>query len=372
MKQLYLDDAATTAVKPPVLKAMLPYFTKKYANPSSEHDLGREARVVVEKARSTIANYLGAKPQEIYFTSGVTEANNWVFQGLLRAHKHKKKILISSIEHGSTIEVCAFLEKQGYTVVRIPVNKEGFVDLDFLKHELDDKTLVVSVMHANNLFGTVQHISEIAKICKSRGVLFHTDASQTLGVIDLNVNSMQLDLVSACAHKIGGPKGIGFLYIREGVKIEPLIFGGGQQKGMRGGTENVPGIVGLAAALTHKPKPSSKLLKLQNLCMQELEEIGGKINGPKTGRLPGNIHVSFKGIDSNTLLAFLSKSKIYVSVGSACDSHRVHEDYVLKAIGLPLDLMKGSIRITLNDKVSEKDVKRIIATIKKDLHTLRI
>ncbi len=373
MKTLYLDDAATTKVDTKVLKAMLPYFTKKYANASSSHDLGREARNAVEKARIEIAKYIGAKPQEIYFTSGVTEGNNWVFQGLARTNenKNKKKIIISSIEHGSTIEVCKFLEREGYKITRIPLNKEGFADLEFLKRELDSNTLVVSIMHANNLFGTIQNISQIANICKSKEVLFHTDASQTLGNVHINVNLMQVDLLSACAHKIGGPKGIGFLYIRENVKIEPFIFGGGQQKGMRGGTENVPGIVGLAAALKYKSKPTSRLIILQNMCMQEIEKFG-QVNGSRTHRLPGNVHVSFKGIDSSTLLAFLSKKKIYVSVGSACNSSRAHEDYVLKAIGLPVDLIKGSIRITLNEKVTEGDVKHLVKVIKKDLEKIRI
>lgn len=370
MKERYIDDAATTQVKPAVLKAMLPFFTEDYGNPSSPYALGEMARDAVNESRKKLAKEINSKPQEIIFTSGVTEANNLALQGMARASK-KKKIVVSAIEHASIIETCDFLRK-GYEIAKIPVNKEGLLNLRKLEDEIDGNTLLVSVMHANNVIGTIQDIYAIGALCRKKSVLFHTDAAQSFGKLAIDVKAMNIDLLSAGAHKIGGPKGIGFLYAREGIKIEPLIFGGGQERGMRGGTENVPAIVGFARALELQRKINKdKIRKLKDNLIIELEKIGGTINGSKLCRLYNNIHVCFSGIDADSLVAFLSERGIYVSTGSACETRRQKEDHVLKAIGLNGKKIKGSIRITLNEDINQRESEGVVREIMRALKILR-
>jgi cysteine desulfurase len=247
----YLDDSASTRVNDHVLKAMLPWFSRDYGNPSSLHDFGLKARKKLDEVRTEIARKIGAKAHEIIFTSGVTESNNLALQGLARIN-NKRKIVISSIEHASINEICIYLQRQGYTIVRIPVHEDGTVQLDILEKSIDDRTLLVSISHANNVIGTVQDITAIGRLCHRKNVVFHTDASQTFNRIHLNVRDSQVTMLSGSGHKMGGPKGSGFLFIREGIRLEPLIYGGGQERGLRGGTENVPAIVGLGAALEIK------------------------------------------------------------------------------------------------------------------------
>ncbi len=374
MKHLYFDESATTSVNPNVMKAMMPYFSEEYGNPSSPHAMGAKAKDAVNEARTKLAKEINAKPREIYFTSGATESNNWVFQGLVRAknNKYKKKIIISAIEHASVIEPCAALEKGGYHVVRIPVNKDGIVKYDILEREIDDKTLLVSVMHVNNVIGTVQDIEAIGRICRKKGVLFHNDASQSFGKLVIDVRKMNIDLLSASAHKIGGAKGIGLLYVREGIAIEPLIYGGGQERDMRGGTENVAGAAGFAAALEEIKKVNqNKIRVLRDYIMQEIEKIGGAINGSRPARLYNNVHASFKGVDGGTLAEFLSQRGIYVSTGSACDSRKEKEGYVLRAIGLNKELMNSSIRITLPSDVTKKECNELLRALEKGIRVLR-
>ncbi len=364
MKTLYLDDAATTRVSGNVLRRMTKLFTLKYGNPSSSHEMGERARKAVTDARIKLAQEINAKPWELIFTSGVTEANNLALQGLVRASK-RKKIIISAIEHASVMEICSYLEKHGYEIVKIPVNRDGLIDLDFLKREIDSNTLLVSVMHVNNVLGTIQDLGAIGEICAKHQVLLHTDAAQSFGKLEIDVKKMNVGMLSASSHKIGGPKGAGFLYVKEEVKIEPIIFGGGQERGLRGGTENVPAIVGFSAALDEIKKINKKKIEiLRDKLFFELEGLGGNINGSRDRRIYNNIHVSFRGIDGGALAAFLSAKNIYVSTGSACETKRKNEDHVLSAISLERSLAKGSIRISLNSEIRWKDIKKIILAIK--------
>src|SRR3989344_7148306 len=362
--KIYLDNASTTRVKDDVLKAMLPYFSIDYGNPSSVHNVGEKARKAIDKARELIAKEINAKPWEIVFTSGTTESNNLMLFGLARANrnKNKKKIIISAIEHASIIEPCEVLKREGFEIIRAPVDNQGIVDMDFLRRGIDKNTLVVSVMHVNNVLGVVERIAEIGKMCHERGVLFHTDAAQSFGKIEIDVRKMNVDLLSAGAHKIGGPKGTGFLYIRDGVKIEPLIYGGGQERGLRGGTENVAGIVGFAKALEVSSKVDRE--KIRNYLIEEIENIGGEINGSKSERIYNNVHFSLKGIDAQDMVMRLSARGIYVSSGSACESKKEKEEHVLKAIGLKRDMIENSIRISLNEDTSKNDAEHFIRVLK--------
>lgn len=373
MKPLYLDDGSTRVVHRDVLNAMLPYFTTSYGNPSSSHVLGEQARVALNRARTTLAARLGAKAHELIFTSGTSESNSWALQGLARAYPKKKTIITSAIEHASIRETCAFLARQGYRIITIPVTREGLIREDVLEHELKHAdVLVVSIMHVNNVIGTIQNISAIGALCARHHVLFHTDASQSFGKLPLDVKKSQVDLASLSSHKVGGPKGIGALYIRDGVLVTPIIFGGGQERGMRGGTENVPAIVGFAKALeVARTINTEKIQKLREYLMERLEELGGVVNGSTEKRIYNNVHVSFAGVDATTLVAFLSHHGVYVSSGSACDSTREKEDHVLKALGLSGEEMGGSLRITLNERTTRADVNRLIVLLKKILATLR-
>ena len=369
MQKLYLDNAATTKTRKEVVREMGKFMLEDYGNPSSQHEFGIKAREAIDNARAKIAKEINARAGEIHFTSGGTESNNLAIFGLAKAEKNKKTIIISEIEHPSIIEPCKELEKRGYKIIKIGVNKEGIINIDELEKLIKanrDDLLLVSVMHVNNIIGVVQEIEEIEIICKENGVLFHTDAVQSFGKIDIDVRN-GIDLLSASGHKINGPKGIGFLYAREGIDIMPLIYGGGQEKGIRSGTENVPGIIGMAKALELQRKINKdKIKNIRDKFMKELEKIGGKINGSEKKRIYNNINVSFP-VDASNLVAFLSEKGIYVSAGSACESKKEKEDETLKAIGLGKEEIKGSIRITLNGEIKKKDLDKVIKEIGKSL-----
>lgn len=369
MKEIYLDNAATTKVKKEVVLEMEKYFTGKFGNPSSLHEKGDETSDAINKVRKNIAKELGAKIHEIVFTSGGTESNNLAIQGIFRTKHKKKKIVISSIEHSSVMQICKFLERKGFEVVKIPVDKKGFTDLEVLEKSVDKNTLLVSVMAVNNIFGTIQNLKAIGKICKKKRVYFHTDAVQGFGKFKINVKDLGIDLLSASSHKIGGPKGIGFLYVKSGTKIQPLFFGGGQEKGLRSGTENVPGIIGFGKALEiYKKKNWEKIEKLRNLLFYGLEKIGGVINGSKEKRVLNNVNVSFSGANAENLIYRLSEKKIYVSSGSACDSKKKEDDLILKSLGLNGKEILGSLRLTLDEENSEKDIKKVVKEISKLLN----
>lgn len=373
MKEIYLDSAATTSVYKEVVSEMDKFYLKDYGNPSSQHILGERAEKAVLESRKKIASEINAKPYEIIFTSGTTESNNIVFFGLAKRCKNKNRIIISSIEHSSIFEICDVLKKEGYEIVEIPIDSRGFLILEKLETEINDETLLVSIIHANNEIGVIQDFDKIGKICRSKEVIFHGDCAQSFGKLKIDVNKMNLDMVSAGAHKIGGPKGVGFLYSRSGVEIEPLIYGGGQERGLRGGTENVPGIVGFTKALdVTKRIDHEGIKKIRDYFIFSLEKIGGKINGSKDKRIYNNISVSFSGIDGESLVAFLSHKGIYASAGSACDSKKQKESKVLKAIGLSEKEIKGSIRISLSESISKKDVDYVVSEIKKGVGKLKI
>ncbi len=371
MKRIYLDNAASTRVKREVAEAVNFYLLEEYGNPSSLHEMGEKARKAIDESREKIAKAINAKTYEIIFTSGATESNNLAIQGI-RDNK-KKTIIISAIEHPSVFEVCEYLEKNRYKIIKIPVDKDGIINLDYLKREIEKNKdiLLVSVMHVNNIIGVIQDIEKIGEICRKNKVIFHTDAVQSFNKIDINVKKMNVDLLSASGHKIGGPKGVGILYIRDGINLSPLIFGGGQERGIRSGTENVPSIVGFGKAVTIKEN-KEKIKKIRDKMIERIREIGGRINGTIEKRIYNNIHASFKGIEGNVLVSFLSRKGIYVSAGSACDSKKEKEDHVLKAIGLTTKEKEGSIRITINDDVNEDDVDYIVKEIEKIIKTLKI
>jgi len=366
-KIIYLDNSATTAVYHRAVRAMNEVFLKNYGNPSSMHEMGEKAGKILDEARKKLALEIGAKESEIIFTSGASEANNFALFGIAENPK-KKKIVISSIEHASVYEPAKFLEKKGFHVAEIPVSMEGLIDLNALEKEIDNECAIVSIMHANNEIGVLQDLRKIGEMCQRKKVLFHTDAVQSYGKERINVKEMGIDLLSASSHKIGGPKGIGFLYAKNGIKINPMILGGGQEAGRRGGTENVSGAVGFAAALDiTKKSDKDKTKKLRDYFMEELEKIGGKINGSRKKRLWNNVHVSFP-IDAEMLVLRLSQKGIMCSTQSACSEKREKESRTLSAIGLDENEKKGSVRFTLNESTSRKDINFVVEEIKKFLN----
>ena len=368
MKEIYLDNSATTKMKSKVVEAMKKSLTKNYGNPSSQHKLGEDSLKLINGARKRFAKKLGAKPQEIIFTSGGTESNNLAIQGLARANPKKKKIIISSIEHPSVTETCKFMKSQGYKIVKISVDKEGILDIEQLEKEIDKNTLLVSVIHVNNVFGTIQDLNKIGKVCRRKKVYFHTDAVQSFGKLEINVINMNLNLLSASAHKIGGPKGIGFLYIKEGTLFNSLFFGGGQEKNLRSGTENVSGIAGFNKALDlEKNFDKKRVSKLRDELIEKLENFGGKINGSKKKRISDNVHVSLGGVDSENLVYYLSEKGIYVSVGSACENKKKKESEILESLGLDKNEIKGSLRLSLSEKTTGKDIRKVVKEIERYL-----
>jgi len=386
MKRIYLDYAATTPTHPDVLAEMQPYFSEKFGNPSSIHSFGQEAKAAVERAREQVAALINAKPEEIVFTSGGTESNNFALNGVAAANINKgpstglrasNHIITSKIEHHAVIEPCHWLAKHGFEVTYLPVDKYGLVDPKDVANAITDKTILVSIMHANNEIGTIEPIEEISKITKSKGVYFHTDAVQTVGQIEVDVNKLGVDLLSASAHKLYGPKGVGCLYIRKGTRLEPYLRGGGQERRRRASTENVPGIVGfgkacelakteLAARIKHLTPLRDKLLKG---LMANIPEI--ILNGHPTQRLAKNINVSIKYVEGESILLNLDMEGIAGSTGSACTSGTLEASHVLLALGLSHELAHGSLRLTLGRLTTEQDIDQVLEVLPKIIDKLR-
>jgi cysteine desulfurase len=376
--KIYLDYAATTPVDPRVLKAMEPYFSKKFGNTMSLHSFGQEAKTALEEAREIVADLMGAKPSEVIFTSSATESNNLALKGVAFANRKKgNHIIISSIEHSCIMESAKWLEKQGFEITRLKVDKYGLVDPEDVKKAIKKETILVSVMHANNEIGTIEPIEEIGKICKERGVYFHTDAAQTFGKIKINVNKMNIDLMTVSSHKMYGPKGVGALFIREGVKIEPILHGGGHEMGLRSSTVNVAGIVGFAKACEvakkEMEKEAKRLTKLRDkLIKGVLEKIpGSHLNGHPTKRLPNNANFWFEGVEGESIVIQLDLLGIAASTGSACSTEKLEPSHVLLAIGLRPEQAHGSLRLSLGRWTTEKDIDYVLEVLPKVIEKLR-
>ncbi len=380
LKKIYMDNAGTTPMRSEVLDAMLPYFTEKFGNASTIYSYGREAKKALEDSREKVANLIGADPKEIYFTSGGTEADNWALKGIAYANMNKgKHIITSSIEHQAILHTCQDMEKQGFKITFLPVDEYGLVDVKHIINSITDETIMVSIMHANNEIGTIQPIKEIVKAIrhKSPNSVFHTDAVQTVGKIPVNVKDMDVDLLSMSSHKIYGPKGVGALYIRKGVKIAPFMTGGAQESSRRAGTENIPGIVGFGKAAElakfEQEQQYDKLITLRNKLIKGIMETipYTRLNGHPTLRLPHNINISFEFIEGEAMLLNLDMKGICASSGSACTSGSLDPSHVLLAIGLPHEIAHGSLRLTLGRENSEQDVDYVLEVLPCIVNKLR-
>jgi len=378
MERVYLDHSATTAVDKRVLEKMLPYFTEIYGNANSQHGAGRDALSGVDWARDTIANLIGAKSSEIYFTSGGTEADNWALKGIAEAYKDKgKKIIMSNVEHHAMLATGKQLEERGYTVIYAPVKNNGIIDLDFLKQNVTEDTLLVSVMLVNNEIGTIQPLKEIVKIAKEKGVLVHTDAVQAMSSLPVNVKELGVDLMSFSSHKFNGPKGLGALYVRNGLKIDKLIVGGHQERTRRGGTTNVPAVVGMAEALrlTRETleEDNKKVKELRDYFIKRVEsEIkDAYLNGDREQRVVSNANFSFKYIEGESILFMLDLNGICVSSGSACSSGSLDPSHVLLAIGVPIEVAHGSIRFSFGKENTIEQVDYVVDKLKEIVGNLR-
>jgi len=372
--KVYLDNAATTKVDDRVLKAMLPYFTEKYGNASSLHSFGRETKNALEQSRKKVAKLINANPEEIVFTSGGTESNNIVIKGALKPNKIKS-IVTSPIEHHAVLYPAQYMKKQGYNLTLIPVDKYGLIDLDKLEKSIKPGSLV-SIIFANNEIGTIQDIKEIGKICHKKGALFHTDAVQAYGKIPIDVKKMNIDFLSASSHKIYGPKGVGLLYIRNGLKIEPISHGGGHEKGIRSGTENIPGIVGFAEASDicrrEMKKEAKQITRLRDYLIKSITQIENSwLNGHPKQRLPNNANFSFKYIEGEALVLHLDFEGIAASTGSACSTKSLEPSHVLTAIGLKPEEAHGSLRLTLGRFNTKKEIDYTCKVIPKVVERLR-
>ena len=379
MKTTYMDYSATTYVKPEVLDAMMPFFTEKFGNPSSFYGISRETKMAVDNARAQVAKAINCDPNEVYFTGGGSEADNWAIKGIATAHMKKgNHIITTKIEHYAVLHTCEFLEKFGFEVTYLDVNEEGFVDLKQLEEAITDKTILVSIMFANNEIGTIQPIKEIGALCREKKVLFHTDAVQAVGSVPVDVKEMNIDLLSLAGHKLYGPKGIGALYIRRGVRIDNLIHGGGQERGRRAGTENIPGVVGLGKAIEiateNIEENRARLTVLRDKLIDGiLERIPyARLNGPRGDkRLPGNSNISFEFIEGESILLSLDFEGICASSGSACTSGSLDPSHVLLAIGLPHEKAHGSLRTTLGAASTEEDVEKLLNELPPIIERLR-
>ncbi|WP_278600182.1 cysteine desulfurase NifS [Clostridium tertium] len=378
MKNVYMDYAATTYVKPEVLEEMMPFFTEKYGNPSSFYGISRETKMAIDKARSRVSKALNCDPNEIYFTGGGSEADNWAIKGIASAHRKKgNHIITTKIEHHAVLHTCEYLEKNGFEVTYLNVDKEGFIDLEELKNAITDKTILVSIMFANNEIGTIQPVKEIGEICRERKVLFHTDAVQAIGNIPVDVKEMNIDLLSLAGHKVYGPKGIGALYIRKGVRIDNLIHGGGQERARRAGTENTASIVGLGKAIELATESleehNKKITKLRDRLIDGLLKVPHtRLNGPRgEKRLPGNANITFEFIEGESILLSLDFEGVCASSGSACTSGSLDPSHVLLAIGLPHELAHGSLRLTLGDGSTDEDVDYVLEVVPPIIERLR-
>ena len=375
---IYLDNAATTKTSEEVVAAMLPYFTEYYGNPSSVYEFASESKKAVSNARRTIAETLGAQENEIYFTAGGSEADNWALKATAEAYKEKgKHIITSKIEHHAILHTCEYLEKRGAKITYLDVDENGVVDLDQLQKAITPETILISVMFANNEIGTIQPIKEIGMIAKEHNILFHTDAVQAFGQVPINVDELNIDMLSSSGHKINGPKGIGFLYIRKGVKIRSFVHGGAQERKRRAGTENVPGIVGYGVAAKRAAdsmeERTKKEIELRDYFIGRiLNEIPYvRLNGDPKRRLPNNINVSFQFVEGESLLIMLDMKGIAASSGSACTSGSLDPSHVLLAIGLPHEIAHGSLRMTISDETTKEDLDYTLDQIKEIISRLR-
>ncbi|ODA41756.1 cysteine desulfurase NifS [Desulfosporosinus sp. BG] len=380
MRRVYLDHSATTPVDVEVASLMMTYYTEKYGNPSSVHSFGREAKQALEEARKQVAELIGATPSEVTFTSGGTEADNLAILGTAEALRKKgKHIITSSIEHHAVLETCEYLEKNGFDLTVIPVDEEGILSVEDVRKVIRPDTILISVMHANNEVGSIQPIAEIGKLAKEHGITFHVDAVQSLGKIPIDVNEMNVDLLTVSSHKIYGPKGVGALYVRKGVRVVPLVHGGGQEKKRRSGTENTPGIIGFGKAcqlagqrMAEDAEHHTKLRdKLINGILQSIDHV--KVNGPMGDkRLPNNVNVSIRFVEGESLLLSLDMLGISASSGSACTSGSLDPSHVLLAMGLVHEIAHGSLRFTLGRQNTEEEIDYVLEQLPKIVERLRM
>lgn len=377
-KLIYLDNAATTQTSERVLKAMLPYYARSYGNPSSIYDFGEKNKKAVAKSREIIAQAINATPDEIYFTSGGTESDNWALQiGLGKIKLEKRHMITSKIEHHAILNTCKNLEKQNVGVTYLNVDETGMINLEQLKSSITPYTKLISIMFANNEIGTIEPIMEIGKIARERNIIFHTDAVQAFGHVPIDVDELNIDMMSASGHKFNGPKGVGFLYVRKGIEVSPMIFGGGQEKGKRAGTENVPGIVGLGEAtklaMERLEQRHAKELRLRDyLTGRILNEIPfTRLNGHSKKRLSNNVNISFQFVEGENLLVMLDMAGICASVASACSSGSSAPSHVLQAIGLPDEIAYGTLRLTISEQNTFEELDYVIDVLKKIVRELR-
>ena len=378
-KMIYLDNAATTKTAPEVVEAMLPYFSEYYGNPSSIYELAGASKKAITEGREKIADVLGAKSNEIYFTAGGSEADNWALKAAFEAYKDKgNHIITTKIEHHAILHTCEYLEKaRGAKITYLDVDENGVVDLEQLQKEITPQTILISVMFANNEIGTIQPIKEIGQIAREHGILFHTDAVQAFGQVPIDVDEYNIDMLSSSGHKINGPKGIGFLYIRKGVKIRSFVHGGAQERKRRAGTENVPGIVGYGVAAKRAAdtmaERTAREIELRDYLIDRIttEVPYCRLNGDPVKRLPNNINISFQFIEGESLLIMLDMDGICASSGSACTSGSLDPSHVLLAIGLPHEIAHGSLRLTLSEETTKEEIDFVVERIKKIVEHLR-
>lgn len=371
MKKIYLDYAATTPVDPRVLEAMMPYFCDNFGNTMSLHSFGQKARMVLDESRKTVANFIGAKPEEIIFTSSATESNNFALKGIAFANEKKgNHIIISAIEHACVMESAKWLGGRGFKITHIPVDRFGVVNVDDVSKAITKETILISVMHVNNELGSIQPIAEIGQIAKENNIYFHSDCAQSLGKIPVNVNDLNVDLLTASGHKIYGPKGIGILFVKRGVKIEPLLNGGGQELGLRSSTSNVAGAVGFAKALELFNQEEKTAELREYLCSGVLSIPGSRLNSPKTG-VPGILNFSFFGVEGEAITMRLDMDGIAVSTGSACSSSKLTASHVLLATGMKPEEAHGSLRVSIGRWTTKEDIDYFIKSLLKNINQLR-
>lgn len=376
-KIVYMDHAATTYAAPEVVEAMLPYFSEKFGNPSSVYSIGQENKAAIDAARAKVAAAINAEPNEIYFTAGGSESDNWVLKGVAFANIRKgKHIITTAVEHHAILHAAEWLQSQGFEVTYLPVDRYGMVSPADVEKAIRPDTILISVMYANNEVGTIQPVAEIGAIAKAHGIYFHTDAVQAVGHVPIDVKAEHIDMLSLSGHKFYGPKGIGALYIRRGVRISNLIHGGAQESKHRAGTENVPGIVGIGAAIERAvrvmPQESARLTALRDCLITKLLKIpASHLNGHPTKRLPNNVNITFEYIEGEGILLLLNMFGICASTGSACNSASLEPSHVLTAMGVPHEIAHGSVRLTLGERNTEEDVSYVLEKLPEIIHKLR-
>lgn len=375
---VYADNAATTRVSEPVLKSMLPFFTEHYGNASSIYEMGRNAQKDIELAREKVAKALNASPSEIFFTSCGSESDNWAIRGVCEklAPKGKKHIITSVFEHHAILHTCQYMEKHGYDVTYLPINEQGFVNPEDVRNAIRDDTAVVSIMYANNEIGTIQPVKEIGAICREKKVIFHTDAVQAVGNVPIDVQEQNIDILSLSGHKIHAQKGIGAIYIRKGLSLPNLIFGGAQERNKRAGTENVPAIVGLGTAIeiavADIPEKAERVTAMRNRLIDGILKLPRtRLNGSRENRLPGNCNISIEGVEGESLLLMLDMNGICASSGSACTSGSLDPSHVLLALGLKHEVAHGSLRLSISDENTDEDIDYILEVVPKVVERLR-